>query len=68
MYDDLRPRGVSFDCCSNSALASELDSFCWNLFTQWTRSGSGRVGEVDDVTGVKLKYFRILVLPAAMFE
>ena len=24
VYGDLRPRGVSFDCCSNSALASSI--------------------------------------------
>ena len=24
VYGDLRPRGVSFDCCSNSALANSI--------------------------------------------
>ena len=59
MYGDLRPCGVSFDCCSNSALANSI-AFA-GTFSLSGPSGSGRVGEVDDATGIKLKYFRIPV-------
>ena len=51
VYGDLRPRGISFDCCSNSALANLLEPF---HSVDHRGQGSGRVGEVNDATGVKV--------------